>query len=192
MSEDQLKTYHIIRRKALIDSRTQLSQNVSFGDWINQTEIFGEDIRKENPFNRCMDARLIIDQHSMSYDRASYIVLLGRFKQQVSVRNIDCLAPKVKDEEYISKGGFGFIVKEATEGKVKIKKRVFFSEVGENYYCSKREHLENTVREYSYLKLLACYGYGPGLGDNSDEDITCYQDCVTFSMNYCLPFHRSV
>jgi hypothetical protein len=40
-----------------------LSQTVSFGDWVNQTEIFGEEIRKENPFaTDVMDARLIIEQ----------------------------------------------------------------------------------------------------------------------------------
>jgi serine/threonine protein kinase len=48
------------------------------------------------------------------------------------------------------------------------------------------------VREYSYLKLLACYGYGPGLGSSIDDDITCYQDCITFTMNYCVPFRKSV
>lgn len=48
------------------------------------------------------------------------------------------------------------------------------------------------MREYAYVKLAACYGYGSGLGNNINDDITCYQDCVVFGMGYCEPFSKSL
>lgn len=79
------------------------------------SEVFGEETRRMNPFTRSMDARIFIEQHSKTYDKAIYIVLLGVFKLKIVVRNIHKAAPEVK--EYISRGTFGFIAKEVSEGK---------------------------------------------------------------------------
>lgn len=59
---------------------------------------------------------------------------------RVTVRNVDVAAPRVSRQEYIGQGGFGYIVKEKTNGKVSVKKRIFFSRFGEKY-CSKRERI---------------------------------------------------
>lgn len=131
-----------------------------------------------------MDARLYSEDHSKTYDRASFIVLVGKFRIRINVQNVYRKAPEVEKCEYIGSGSFGYIAK---EGKERAQKRVLYSMSD----CSKREKLEDVLREYSYMKILACYGYGPGLTDPTDSqgvDITCYQDCITFSMNYCVPF----
>lgn len=146
VSEQRLKDYRIIMRRVPINSKVPLSQTVSLCDWVNMSEVFGDEIRKDNPFTKCMDARLFIEHHSKTYDKANYIVLLGVFELKITVRNVDRVAPEVKDEEYVSKGGFGFIAKEVVDGKVRVRKRIFFSRVGDEDYCSKREKLEDIVR----------------------------------------------
>jgi hypothetical protein len=48
------------------------------------------------------------------------------------------------------------------------------------------------IREHANFKLIAYYGFGPDIIDTKDDDIICYQDCMTFSMEYCYSIEQLI
>lgn len=121
---------------------------------------------------------------------AKYGVRIGRFEVDVLVLHLKQQASKVAKHS-IRTGTFGCVFKSKAGDAEWVVKRINF-QLNVKYVQNLRmlpqsDTLEWAITEYAFCRVCSMLGIGPKMRVCDGFDITCFEDCLEFTMELCKP-----